>query len=147
MTRRSTAFGRHATRLIGWNATFPPPALSSLPQNAITIARSISSNRNGTSSARNTPSPMHLRQLPSGRWRVIVKAGGRQRTGTADRRTDAQRLGAQLLLALGGTPTRGRATVGDIIANLDASRAGRWSATYRADVRSVTDKLPTSFLD
>lgn len=90
---------------------------------------------------------MHLRQLPSGRWRAIVKANGRQRTATADKRTEAQRLGAQLLLSLGGTPIRGRATVGDIIAALDANRAQRWSPTYRADVRAVIDRIPTSFLD
>lgn len=89
----------------------------------------------------------YIHRLPSGNWRVIVKAGGRQRTGTAETRTAAQRLGAQLLISLGGTPTRGRATVGDIVASLDAARGRRWSATYRADVRAVVDKVPTSFLD
>lgn len=90
---------------------------------------------------------MHLYQLPSGHWRAIVKANRQQRTVTADKRNEAQRLGAQLLITLGGTPTRGKATVGDILANLDATRGRRWSATYRADVRAVIDRLPTSFLD
>jgi len=51
---------------------------------------------------------MHLRKLPSGRWRVIVKHHGLQRTGTADTKGKAQALGAQLLLDLGRAPFKPR---------------------------------------
>jgi integrase len=47
---------------------------------------------------------MHIRQLPSGRWRVIVQHDGKKRTGTADDRSGAQVLGGRLLEELGRTP-------------------------------------------
>lgn len=45
---------------------------------------------------------MHLRQLPSGSWRVIVKRGGRTRSSTASTRELAQERGAELYIELGG---------------------------------------------
>lgn len=87
---------------------------------------------------------MHLSRLPSGRWRVAVKHDGQRVTGTADSRAEAARLGAQLLLDLGGTP-RSDATVEDLLSMLVAGGESRWSPTYRADVVAVIDRIPPSF--
>jgi integrase len=44
---------------------------------------------------------MHLRQLPSGSWRVIVSHEGHKRSGTAKSKREAQILGGRLLEELG----------------------------------------------
>lgn len=88
---------------------------------------------------------MHLRKLPSGTWRVIVKHGGLQRTATAPTRTKAQALGAELLLELGKTPTGSTATLGDLL-ELHLAEQG-YAATTLYDLRLVVARLPDDVLE
>lgn len=83
---------------------------------------------------------MHLRKLPSNRWRVIVKYHGLQRTGTADTKAKAQALGAQLLLDLGKAPTGGTATLGDML-HLHLEEQG-YAATTAYDLALIVAALP-----
>lgn len=83
---------------------------------------------------------MHLRKLPSGRWRVIVKHHGLQRTATADTKGKAQAMGAQLLLDLGRAPTGGTAILGEMLA-LHLAEQG-YAATTAYDLGLVVAQLP-----
>lgn len=86
---------------------------------------------------------MHLTQLPSGTWRVAVKHRGERRTATAATRGEAYRLGAELILEMGGNPTDAP-TVGDMLAAHLIEKApgdGGWSPTYHHDATTVIDKL------
>ena len=86
---------------------------------------------------------VHLQQLPSGRWRVIVQHAGRKRTGSAATRIEAQQVGAELLLELGGSTKISAMTVAELMAQwfLQADL----SATYEADARRVIERLPDEF--
>lgn len=88
---------------------------------------------------------MHLRRLPSGRWRVIVKHRGQQRTATADTQADATALGARMILDLGGTPTVNTVTVRELVHSTLAERGPKWSPTTLADMALVAEKVPKSF--
>lgn len=83
----------------------------------------------------------HLRKLPSGHWQVTVQHAGQTRRGTRRTKTEASMHGAELLLALGGTPVAPTtATVGELIT---AWLAGATHApTYRADILCVIERLP-----
>ena len=48
---------------------------------------------------------MHLSRLPSGAWRVAVRHNGQRRSATAATKGAAKRLGHEMELALGGTPS------------------------------------------
>lgn len=85
----------------------------------------------------------HIHKLPSGHWRAIVKQGGNTRSVTGKTKGEAQRLAAETLIALGGTP-RHSPTVGELIDGHLA--AARLSPTTLADYRSVADRLPAAFL-
>lgn len=87
---------------------------------------------------------MHLRKLPSGKWRVIVKHHGLQRTATATTKAQASALGAALLLDLGKAPTGGTATLGDML-EIHLTEQG-YSATALYDLRLVVNKLPDDVL-
>lgn len=93
---------------------------------------------------------MHLSRLPSGSWRVAVKHGGQRLTGTAPTKNEARRLGAELLIELGGDGRRlkdANVTVNDMLARLLVERAydpttdRGWSPTFHADATHVVDKL------
>lgn len=82
---------------------------------------------------------MHISKLPSGTWRVAVKVAGRRLTGTAATRREAERVGARLLLSMGGHITS-TATIGDLVAaDVESSD---WSPTYRQAVLAVVDAMP-----
>ncbi len=82
----------------------------------------------------------HLRKLPSGKWRVIVKKNGLQRTGTAPTKAQAEMLGARLLIDLGVMPTGGTITLGEML-NLHLLEHG-YADTTRYDYTLVLTKLP-----
>jgi integrase len=85
---------------------------------------------------------MYLEQLPSGSWRVTVKDAGHVRRGTRKTKGEARRLGAQMLLELGGAPV-GCPTVDEL---LDAHLA---DATYgprtRVEIDRARESLPSAF--
>jgi integrase len=93
---------------------------------------------------------MYLEHLPSGKWRAVVQVNGRKRTATSratgkEGRTEAQLLGAQITLELGGTPTGTTTTVKEL---LDAHIIEEpFSATYRSDMHRVVNRLPVAFLE
>lgn len=86
-------------------------------------------------------------RLPSGTWRIIVKHNGQTRTATGRTRLEVQRRGAQLLLDIGGTVDDNHLTVAQFIELASVERRQRWSPTYRADVDSILERLPTEFGD
>lgn len=90
---------------------------------------------------------MHLSKLPSGHWRVAVKHLGERRTGTAPTRSEAQRLGAEFLIEMGGGGRRQEAqvTVGDLLAASIAEGLRRWSPTFAAEAVRVADAIPDTF--
>lgn len=83
---------------------------------------------------------MHIHKLPSGKWRVIVKHQGQQRTGTAITQSEAKTLGAEMLLEMGKSPTGQSATLGELLAVHLAHQ--EYAATTRADMQLVVDALP-----
>lgn len=87
---------------------------------------------------------MHIRQLKSGTWRVIVQVHGVKRSGTAPTRSAAERLGAQIVLDSGGTPSATNTTVGEL---LDIHLAEHpYQPTTLADLKRVAAALPAKFL-
>lgn len=85
---------------------------------------------------------MHLEKLPSNRWRAAVRHQGRRRSVTAATRSEAQRLGAELLLELGGQPVQ-RLTVAEMIdmhlaAVVDDLAPGTFDTYQRARNRILT---------
>lgn len=88
---------------------------------------------------------MHVRKLPSGRWRAIVQHDGRKASVTADTQRDVKRLAAQKLIELGDLPSQ-RLTVDDMIAMyLDHGR-DRWSPTTLESYQLLHRRLPDRFL-
>jgi integrase len=85
---------------------------------------------------------VHVERLPSGNWRVTVQSGGERRRGTASTKAEARRLGAELLVAMGGVVSSSRATVRDLI-DEHVARANL-SATTRADYLAVVKRLDDS---
>ena len=83
---------------------------------------------------------MHIRQLPSGRWRFIVQHEGRKITGSADTRAKAQQAGAEALLMLGTAPTLTSVTVGELLAAHLAEQG--YAATTRQDFERIVARLP-----
>lgn len=87
---------------------------------------------------------MHIRQLKSGSWRVIVQVDSRRMSATAPTRAEAERAGAQLVLDAGGTPSGTNTTVGEL---LDLHLAEHdYRPTTLADLKRVRDALPAQFL-
>jgi integrase len=86
---------------------------------------------------------MHLSQLPSGRWRVIVKHRGQRRTGSADTKHQATELGAALIHEMGGTFNARTITVAELLA---VTSSPTWSVTYAAEVANVVERIPDAFL-
>jgi integrase len=78
---------------------------------------------------------------------VAVKHAGQRRSGTAPSRSAAQRLGAELLLELGGKGKDSTITVADmLVAHLAAQERPEgmtegWSPTYHHDATAVVDRL------
>jgi integrase len=90
---------------------------------------------------------MHLRKLPSGKWRWIVQHRGQRRDGTAPTRARAILAGSQALVELGADhPASVKATVDELLAAWQAEHEAEWSPTYAADVRHVCGHLPPAFL-
>lgn len=90
---------------------------------------------------------MHIRQLPSGRYQVLVKHNGRRASASARTLGEARQLGAELVLKMGGRPTDTRATVADLIAGHLADVEPDWSPTTWADAKRVADRLPAEFTE
>lgn len=86
---------------------------------------------------------MHIRQLPSGNWRVVVQYKGTKRGGTAPSRIEATQLGARLLTELGATRKRSEVTIGEAILTY-INNAGMASTT-RSDYEWVAARLPGWF--
>lgn len=88
---------------------------------------------------------MHLSQLPSGRWRVAVKHGGRRRTATADTKAHAQLLGAEMEVELGARRRPDTVTVAVL---LEAHLASAdWSPTTRLNARTAIERIPEHFAE
>ena len=88
---------------------------------------------------------MHISQLPSGSWRVIVQVGKRRRSATAETRAAVEQKGAQLVLELGGEPAATSATVRDLI---DLHLAEHpYAPTSLATRASLRQFIPDTFLD
>lgn len=88
-------------------------------------------------------------KLPSGHWRVAVKYQGERRTGTAPTKAEAQRLGALLLIEIGGGGRRyeQNVTVGDMLDAMMANGLCRWSPTFAAEAERVAATLPATLLE
>lgn len=84
-------------------------------------------------------------KLPSGKWRVIVKVNGRQRTATARTKAEVKALGARLELELGQMPKGGNVTVGEML-RLHLDEQG-YAATTRYDLTLIVNQLPEDVLD
>lgn len=91
---------------------------------------------------------MHIRELPSGKWRWIVQHRGKRRSGSADRRPVAVLHAAQALVDMGAPhPNAVEATVEDLLTAWQLEHEDEWSPTYRVDVAHVCNNLPRAFLD
>lgn len=89
---------------------------------------------------------MHLRQLPSGSWRVIVKHKGRRASVTRPTRREAEYAGAELLLELGGKPVdRHGHSVSTLLSGHLIDVKLDWSPTTWTDAQRVVDRLPVEF--
>lgn len=88
---------------------------------------------------------MYIKQLPSGSWRVIVQHAGRRRSATAATRAAAERLGADIVIELGGAPVDGGGrSVGEL---LDAHLAEhRYAVTTVAEMHRVRGLAPDWFV-
>lgn len=86
---------------------------------------------------------MHLTKLPSGTWRVTVRSAGERRTATARTRNEAQQLGAELLLELGGggRVAERRTAVAEMLLTHLAEQVGNWSPTFHHDASAVVHRL------
>lgn len=84
---------------------------------------------------------MHLHQLPSGNWRVIVQHGGRKRSATRATRAEARIAGAELAIALDAQPKASTVTVAELLdRHLAAARLRDTSRdTYDYARRHVPD--------
>jgi integrase len=83
---------------------------------------------------------MHIRQLPSVRWRYFVQHEGQKVSGTADTRGKAQQAGAEALLRMGIVPTMSTVTVGELLeAHLTEHD---YAATTRQDFERIVVRLP-----
>lgn len=91
----------------------------------------------------------HLSKLPSNHWRVAVKYQGTRRTGTAPTKAEAQRLGALLLIEIGGGGRRHEqnVTVADMLDAMMSNGLRRWSPTFAAEAERVAAALPASLLE
>ena len=88
---------------------------------------------------------MHLRKLPSGRWRAIVQHNGHKASVTATSQREVKRLAAAKLIELGDLPAQ-RLTVEDMVAlYLDNGRA-RWSPTTLESYQLLAVRLPDNLL-
>lgn len=91
---------------------------------------------------------MHVRKLPSGKYRWIVQHRGQRRDGTEPNRARAILAASQALVELGASHPGGVAsTIEDLLTAWQAEREDDWSPTYRADVAHVCAHLPRAFLD
>lgn len=91
---------------------------------------------------------MHVRSLPSGRWRWIVQHHTARRSGTAATRPLAVLAAAQALVDMGAPhPGAVSATVEDLLTAWQDEHQDEWSPTYRVDVAHVLQHLPRAFLE
>jgi integrase len=88
---------------------------------------------------------MHIRQLPSGRYQVLVKHNGRRASGSARTLGEARQLGAELVLILGGRPADAKTSVAELLAGHMADVEPEWSPTTYADAQRVVKRLPDTF--
>lgn len=86
---------------------------------------------------------MNIRKLPSGSWQVSIMCNGVRRSTTASSKEEAKRLGAEMLLEMGGSTKQAGATVADLVHAWQASAT--LSSTFRADAKRVIDKMPEAF--
>lgn len=92
---------------------------------------------------------MHVRELPSGRWRVIVQHDGRRRSGTAGSEKAAKMLGSRLLLELGRITSADGATVADMIREHLAVTEHAPGTRYDADllVKHLPDSITSAVVE
>ena len=88
---------------------------------------------------------MYLRKLPSGVWQASAKHAGQRVSATGRTRGEAQQAAAELLIAAGGTPGRGKAITVDELLTAWFNTA-QLSATFRADALSAVKRIPDTFL-
>lgn len=87
---------------------------------------------------------MHLHQLPSGHWRVIVQQGGIRRSLTAPTRLEAQHRGARALIDMGGASVVEAITVAELLDDhIDAQPLAPSTRTQYRYVRRQL--LPAAF--
>jgi integrase len=83
---------------------------------------------------------VHIRRLPSGHWRVIVKVNGQTRSATAVTQAEAKLKGAELTIELGEQPAPMSTTLGELITMHIA--ASDLADTTREDYNGVVKKMP-----
>lgn len=89
---------------------------------------------------------VYIQKRPDGRYRAQVKYRGKQGWTTITRtRGEAQRLGAELLLRMGGERVGTAVTVRDMLNAHLVEKEGEWSPTYHHDACAVTDKIGSGF--
>ncbi len=87
---------------------------------------------------------MHIYKTPSGAWRVVAQHDGRRRSGTAATRAAAERLGAELVIRLGGEGLEaGARSVGELLDDHLAEH--RYAVTTVAEMRRVRALVPEWF--
>src|SRR5215216_2545839 len=91
---------------------------------------------------------MHVRRLPSGKWRWIVQHRGQRLDGTELNRARAILAGSRALVDLGADhPASTSSTIEELLTAWQAEHEDEWSPTYRVDVAHVCANLPRAFLD
>lgn len=90
---------------------------------------------------------MHIEKLPNGHFRAAVAFNGQRRSVTRPTRGEVRYAGAELLIEMGGNPSEGTSTVGELVAGHLAQVAGKWSPTTHDDMKRVANRIPESFAD
>lgn len=92
---------------------------------------------------------MHVRQLPSGLWRVIVQHDGRRRSATAETKAAAKTAGARMLLELGQITAADGATVADMLrehmATIEIAQTTRYS--YDGLIAALPETMTATRVD
>jgi len=90
---------------------------------------------------------MHVRKLPSGNWRVIVKVNSRRASATCPTKKEAVQRGAELTISLGGQPPE-PVTASTVRELLDLHLAEHpYRPTTLADFQSARKHIPVAFED
>jgi len=85
---------------------------------------------------------MYIRQLPNGRWKVVVQVDGKRQSLNVDTQREAKKAGAQMQLKLGEQPDITVVTVGELIEQHLDLVAERIAPTTLENYRSLQRKVP-----